>query len=303
MSATGWTLVAVLALGSPVLAGPYDPALRFLTHRTPHFQIHYHRGEEALAARLASIAEATHVRLSSAWALPDARMTHVVLVDQTDLSNGIGHGRPVERHRHLPGAARAARHHRQHRRLARVRLHARVRAHPASRSVARLGARWRAALFGRSAIAFPESHAAAVADRGAGHADRERGRRRAVCTRATSARSWTPAARARRLEPLDRVNGGLVDWPSGQGWYAYGARFHQYLADLRPREAPRTVASEPRAGCPFSRRGRFGRSTASRWASCGSEFQAAARGGDCGFARRIERHAAHAPRIPRRWPA
>ena len=63
MSAAGWALVAVLVLGSPVLAGPYDPALRFLTHRTPHFQIHYHQGEDALAARLASIAEATHVRL------------------------------------------------------------------------------------------------------------------------------------------------------------------------------------------------------------------------------------------------
>ena len=88
MSAARWALVAVLALGSPVLAGPYDPALRFVTHRTPHFQIHYHQSEGPLATRLAAIAEATHVRLTSAWGLPDRRMTQVVLVDQSDLSNG-----------------------------------------------------------------------------------------------------------------------------------------------------------------------------------------------------------------------
>ena len=39
------------------------------------------------------------------------------------------------------------------------------------------------------------------------------------------------AARQRRLEPLDRVNGGLTDWPGGAGVYAYGVGFHQYLAE------------------------------------------------------------------------
>ena len=39
------------------------------------------------------------------------------------------------------------------------------------------------------------------------------------------------AARAHALEPLDRVNGGLTDWPGGFSWYAYGAGFHAYLAE------------------------------------------------------------------------
>src|SRR6185436_7192904 len=39
------------------------------------------------------------------------------------------------------------------------------------------------------------------------------------------------AARQQILEPLDRVNGGLVDWPGGSAPYAYGAGFHEYLAD------------------------------------------------------------------------
>src|SRR6185503_7788687 len=39
------------------------------------------------------------------------------------------------------------------------------------------------------------------------------------------------AARAGRLEPLGRVNGGLTDWPSGAAAYAYGLGFHAYLAE------------------------------------------------------------------------
>src|SRR5262249_41902703 len=37
--------------------------------------------------------------------------------------------------------------------------------------------------------------------------------------------------RQRRFEPIDRAGGGLDDWPSGDAAYAYGAYFHQYLAD------------------------------------------------------------------------
>src|SRR5262249_11887720 len=39
------------------------------------------------------------------------------------------------------------------------------------------------------------------------------------------------AARQRSLLALDRVNGGLTDWPGGNAAYAYGAAFHEYLAD------------------------------------------------------------------------
>ena len=38
------------------------------------------------------------------------------------------------------------------------------------------------------------------------------------------------AASAGRFEPLDRANGGLVDWPSGHTPYVYGAFFHEFLA-------------------------------------------------------------------------
>src|SRR5262249_32494643 len=38
------------------------------------------------------------------------------------------------------------------------------------------------------------------------------------------------AAQRGRVEPLDRVNGGLTDWPAGSAPYAFGLGFHDYLA-------------------------------------------------------------------------
>ena len=43
-----------------------DPALRFRTLRTAHFAIHFHQGEEGLAARLGAIAESVWLRMSHA---------------------------------------------------------------------------------------------------------------------------------------------------------------------------------------------------------------------------------------------
>ena len=92
MTVRAWTVLFVALAAARAVAGPYDPSLRFSTYRTPHFRIHVHRGEEALAVRLAVIAEATHVRLTTAWGVSAARMTDVVIVDQADLSNGSATG-------------------------------------------------------------------------------------------------------------------------------------------------------------------------------------------------------------------
>src|SRR5206468_654302 len=60
------------------------------------------------------------------------------------------------------------------------------------------------------------------------------------------------AARARRLEPLDRVNGGLTDWPSGTGLYAYGAEFHEYLANRFGRESLARLAEATSSRVPYT---------------------------------------------------
>ena len=86
-------------------------------------------------------------------------------------------------------------------------------------------------MFGRTPIRLSEPVSSAVADRRARDLQESaitgEGRLHAGDFRAIV----DEAARQRRLEPLDRVNGGLTDWPGGAGVYAYGVGFHQYLAD------------------------------------------------------------------------
>ena len=66
----------------------FDPALRFRVLPTDHFVVYFHQGEDATAARLAAIAEQTWRSLLTAQRVPPPRMTHVVLVDQTEAANG-----------------------------------------------------------------------------------------------------------------------------------------------------------------------------------------------------------------------
>jgi hypothetical protein len=61
------------------------------------------------------------------------------------------------------------------------------------------------------------------------------------------------AARAGKLEPLDRVNGGLTDWPGGHAPYAYGAQFHEYLADRFGAETLAQLAERTAGRVPFTR--------------------------------------------------
>src|SRR3954452_17382560 len=85
--------VSVLALTCLAIAGlasangRYDPRLRFRTLRTAHFDVHAHQGEDALARRLADIAERVRGQFDTTVGTPRGRV-QVILVDQTDLANG-----------------------------------------------------------------------------------------------------------------------------------------------------------------------------------------------------------------------
>src|SRR5258708_30376400 len=50
-------LLCLCAGSAAAAADRYDPKLRFRTTHTPHFDIHAHQREEALARRLAGIVE------------------------------------------------------------------------------------------------------------------------------------------------------------------------------------------------------------------------------------------------------
>jgi hypothetical protein len=64
-------------------------------------------------------------------------------------------------------------------------------------------------------------------------------------------------ARARALQPLDRINGGLTDWPSGFGPYAYGLDFHEYLVEQFGPASLGRLADETSRRLPYLTTGAF----------------------------------------------
>ena len=58
-----------------------DPALSWTTLTSPHFQVHYHQGEEAIAQRVVVLAEDVHNQLLPRMKSQPHEPTHIVLVD------------------------------------------------------------------------------------------------------------------------------------------------------------------------------------------------------------------------------
>jgi hypothetical protein len=65
-----------------------DPALRWRTVRTPHFDVHYHAPLALVARRVAAIAERAHAPLARVLGHNPRRRTQVVLTDVSDGANG-----------------------------------------------------------------------------------------------------------------------------------------------------------------------------------------------------------------------
>jgi hypothetical protein len=65
-----------------------DPALRWRTIRTPHFDIHYHEPLALVARRVAAVAERAHGPLAETLAHEPRRRTQVVLTDVSEAANG-----------------------------------------------------------------------------------------------------------------------------------------------------------------------------------------------------------------------
>ncbi len=71
-----------------------DPYLRWRTIETPHFRVHYPAGLDEAAQRTASLGESIHSRLSPQLGWQPREVTHVVVTDDTDSSNGSATARP-----------------------------------------------------------------------------------------------------------------------------------------------------------------------------------------------------------------
>ena len=225
--------------------------LRFRTLSTQHFIIYYHQGEDRLAQRLAPIAEDTWQQLRQPLgATPPAR-THVVLVDETELANGSASPLPyntIVMTAAWPAGSEFIGNTDDWLRI--VFTHEFTHIVHLDRSEG--WARVLRGIFGRIPVAFPNLflpkwqieglatyEESALTGEGRLHA----GDFREIVDL---------AARARRLEPLDRVNGGLTDWPNGLAAYAYGVGFHAYLADRFGADRFATLADATARRVPFT---------------------------------------------------
>jgi Tol biopolymer transport system component len=226
---SGLICLILIALSSNAAAQQFDPQYRFRTRSTEHFVIYFHQGEDRLAARLAGIAEATWEALSQQFGTPLPARTHVVLVDQAELSNGYATPLPrntIALYAVWPSGSDLLR---ADDWLKVVFTHEFTHIVHLDRSEG--WARVVRGIFGRAPLAFPNMFLPTWQTEGLATYEESvvtgEGRLHAGNFRAIV----DEAARGRRLEPLDRVNGGLTDWPGGLAPYAYGLGFHAYLAE------------------------------------------------------------------------
>jgi len=252
------------ARGAPVV----DPALRFQTLATTHFIICFHRGEEESARRLAVIAEDTWRALREPFDVQPPEHTYVLLVDQSELANGSAYPLPYNTivvTAAWPSGSDFIGLTDDWLRL--VFTHEFTHIVHLDRSVG-----WADAVrhvFGRVPLAFPnvflplwQIEGLAVYEESALTGE---GRLHAGDFRAVE----MEARRAGALEPLDRVNGGLVDWPVGLAAYAYGAAFQEYLVNRYGADKIAALAEITARRVPYLSSGAFkevyGRSLGDLW--------------------------------------
>jgi Tol biopolymer transport system component len=286
-------LVSVLIL-LPSVAAPsdrYDPRLRFHTIATPRFDIHYHQGEAEEARRLAALAETIATELDATLG-PASGRVQVVLVDQSDLSNGWATPVPfntIEITAAAPGAASTIGNTSDWLRM----VFTHEYTHIVHLSRGRGWARRLRRVFGRMPLLYPNLFLPIWQIEGvatyAESAMTGEGRVRDTSFR----RILDVAASEARFEPLDRVSGGLVDWPAGHAPYLYGAHFHQFLRDTYGDDSLRRLTDATAGRVPYlgSRAFNkvFDRSLGELWA----DFERASRRAVPGFdpsMRRLTRH-------------
>ncbi|HEY2908196.1 MAG TPA: hypothetical protein VGJ29_19990 [Vicinamibacterales bacterium] len=267
-AATACVLACVFVARGVSAASLVDPAYRFRTLTTEHFSIYFHQGEDRTAARLAAIAEDTWQKLKRPFGANPPPHTHVILVDQTELSNGFATPVPYDTvfvTAVWPAGSDFIGNLDDWLRL--VFTHEFTHIVHLDRSEG--WARFLRGVFGRTPYVFPNLFLPTWQIEGIATYEESvitgEGRLHAGDFQSVVAE----AARERKLEPLDRVNGGLTDWPAGNAAYAYGAGFHAYLADRYGAEKFAALADATSGRVPYTAsrvfKRVFGRSLGDLW--------------------------------------
>ena len=265
----------ILAPSLASASGRYDPRLRFQTISTTRFDIHYHQGEEPQARRLARLAEIVAAELDATLGRPSGRV-QVILVDQSDLSNGWATPLPfntIEIAVASPAGSSLIGNTDDWLRL--VFVHEYTHVVHLSRGRGWIGGLRR--VFGRMPLLYPNLYLPLWQIEGiAVHEESALTGQGRVPDRNFRAIADVASAES-RFEPIDRANGGLVDWPSGQAQYVYGAYFHEFLVARYGEASLRQLTDSTAGRVPYfgSRAFKkiFKRSLGDLW----REFEAASR--------------------------
>lgn len=227
--ALGLAVALLLCAARTESATRVDPLLKFRTLGTEHFIIYFHQGKERLALRLAAIVEDVWRAVGRDLGVTSPRRTHVILADQSELASGWATPLPFNTIFVTAAAPSGSEFIGRTDDWLRV-VFAHEYTHIVHMDRSEGWARVFRGLFGRTPIAFPNAWLPAWQIEGLATWEESAltsgGRLAAGDFRAIE----HGAGRARRVEPVDRVNGGLTDWPAGHAPYAFGLGFHEYLA-------------------------------------------------------------------------
>jgi len=247
-------LISLLVAGVAATAGAtsfFDPVYRYRTLVTDHFSIHFHQGEDALARRLGLVAEDVWRKLGAPLGVQPPAHTDVVLVDQTELSNGFATPLPYNTivvTAVWPAGVEYIGKTDDWLRLVFTHEFTHIVHLDRSEGWARVVRR----IFGREPLAFPNVYLPKWQIEGLATYEESMLTGQGRLHAGDFGSIVDEAARRRRLEPLDRVNGGLTDWPTDYGVYAYGAGFHQYLSERYGRESLAKLADLTARRVPFT---------------------------------------------------
>jgi hypothetical protein len=280
-----------------------DPRHRFRSLATPHFIIYFHQGEGALATRLAGIAEDTWRALRAALGTMPRDRTHVVLADETEEANGSAFPLPYNTVRITAAWPRGSDYIGRTDDWLRL-VFAHEFAHIVHLDRSEGWARVVRNIFGRTTLAFPNLFLPAWQIEGLATYEES------AITGAGRLHAGDflgivgEAARASALEPLDRLNGGLTDWPDGFAPYAYGLGFHAYLAERFGTAWLADMATATAGRVPFTTSPLFERVLGRPFGALWRDFEAGIApfpANEGGKATRLTRHgfAVEAPRFVR----
>lgn len=227
------TLIVVL-FASAALAATYPPAYRWRTITTEHFEIHFHDGEEDLARRTATMAEAIHGRVTSMLGHAPSGRTQLILTDHVDVSNGSATPFPynrIELYVSAPGADPSSPLEFYDDWVNLVLTH--EYAHIVHLDQARGISRGLRRVFGRTPISFPNQFAPGWMVEGIATLVESEATEAGRVKSAYTDMVLRTAAIEGRFASEPQASGLTARWPAGSARYLYGSEFLAWLARTR----------------------------------------------------------------------